>query len=123
MATFDRILLVSPIRICDTDLTDPATTPIPPPRVRQCEITEGGAITLTKADPHELQRKANKFRQGYKNWRQKKPRGAWMRGFDHECERLASLVNLLVTNEPHMCAFIVCQSNHTEQARAVRRRS
>ena len=25
---------------------------------------------------HELQRKANKFRQGYKNWRQKKPRGA-----------------------------------------------
>ena len=42
----------------------------------QIEITESGAITLTKADPHELQRKANKFRQGYKNWRQKKPQGA-----------------------------------------------
>ncbi len=31
---------------------------------------------MTRADPHELQRKANKFRQGYKNWRQKKPFGA-----------------------------------------------
>jgi len=42
----------------------------------QVNIEDDGAITLTKAGPHELQRKANKFRQGYKNWRQKKPFGA-----------------------------------------------
>lgn len=54
---------------------------------RQIEIEANGAITLTKTDPHELQRKANKFRQGYKNWRQKKPFGARGEAKDLKAQR------------------------------------